>query len=484
MSGVKRIAYKQSAARHGMHNLVVASAVVFAQLAGLTLLSLAVGIGYHHFAHGNSGVLATHAAGGALVALVFMGYAARRQDYSIEGYLSGAGRPSRLFMKWNVAFMTLACFAFLTKTTADFSRGWIVLFYGSGLIFVLALDVVTRLLVARGLSSGAIPPRRIMLIGTRAEIDAFALRIATDEEQGITSTVTVVSSLALPAESVVGDEALVARLLDQGVAKARALLPDDVVMLSRWSERNLILRCIAAFSDLPVAIRIDGGVFLDGLDKVDIGHFGNAATVSLSGPPLSPFEVVVKRGCDFVGAALLLIAGLPIFAAIAIAIKLDSAGPVFFRQRRLGFNQQPFNIWKFRTMSVMDNGDVIHQAAADDVRITRVGRFLRRTNLDELPQLLNVVQGAMSLVGPRPHAVAHDRDWEKRVKRYPRRLNVKPGITGWAQVNGFRGELDSVEKLDGRVKHDLYYIDHWSMAFDVYILVMTLFSRRAFRNAR
>jgi polysaccharide biosynthesis protein PslA len=142
-----------------------------------------------------------------------------------------------------------------------------------------------------------------------------------------------------------------------------------------------------------------------------------------------------------------------------------------------------FKIWKFRTMTTMDDGDIIEQAKPGDVRVTRIGQVLRRYNLDELPQLFNVITGDMSLVGPRPHAVAHDRLFETRIAKYRRRLNVRPGITGWAQVNGFRGPTETEDAMRARVEHDLYYIDNWSILFDIYLLVATVVSRKAFTNA-
>jgi lipopolysaccharide/colanic/teichoic acid biosynthesis glycosyltransferase len=159
----------------------------------------------------------------------------------------------------------------------------------------------------------------------------------------------------------------------------------------------------------------------------------------------------------------------------ALLIKLDSAGPVFFLQHRYGFNQKPFRIFKFRTMRTLDDGPVVQQAKKDDPRVTRVGAWLRRWNLDELPQLFNVIKGDMSLVGPRPHALSHDREYEQRIARYARRHNVKPGITGWAQIHGFRGETDTDEKMHRRVEHDLYYIDNWSLALDLQVMIRPSF---------
>jgi lipopolysaccharide/colanic/teichoic acid biosynthesis glycosyltransferase len=169
---------------------------------------------------------------------------------------------------------------------------------------------------------------------------------------------------------------------------------------------------------------------------------------------------------------------------VAALIRLDSPGPVLFRQRRYGFNQQAFRIFKFRTMTATDDGAVIVQARRDDPRVTRIGRILRRYNLDELPQLLNVLAGQMSLVGPRPHALAHDREFERKIALYARRHNVKPGITGWAQVHGLRGETDTDDKMAKRVAYDHWYIDNWSIWLDIAILLRTVLSRKAFMNAR
>jgi lipopolysaccharide/colanic/teichoic acid biosynthesis glycosyltransferase len=168
----------------------------------------------------------------------------------------------------------------------------------------------------------------------------------------------------------------------------------------------------------------------------------------------------------------------------AILIKLDSKGPVLFRQIRHGFNNKPIRVFKFRTMTTLEDGCVsFRQAVRGDSRVTRVGRILRRTNIDELPQLINVIRGEMSIVGPRPHAVAHNEMYVDQIVRMSRRHNVKPGITGWAQVNGLRGETDTIEKMRKRVEYDLYYIDNWSLWLDIKIIIMTPFSRSVYATA-
>ena len=191
--------------------------------------------------------------------------------------------------------------------------------------------------------------------------------------------------------------------------------------------------------------------------------------------PLSGWNYLIKGVEDRALGVLMTIVAAPVLLLIALAIKLDSPGPVLFRQQRFGFNNKIFTVYKFRTMyDRPGEEESVPQATRNDPRITRVGRLLRRTSLDELPQLFNVLQGTMSLVGPRPHAVAHNEAFAAAVREYYARHRVKPGITGWAQVNGFRGETDTREKLERRVEYDLYYIDNWSLQLDLKIILMTL----------
>jgi exopolysaccharide biosynthesis polyprenyl glycosylphosphotransferase len=228
---------------------------------------------------------------------------------------------------------------------------------------------------------------------------------------------------------------------------------------------------------------VDAGRLVDRFAGIRIERKGPIAAFSLTEAPLAPLQACAKRVFDIAVAATALVLLAGVFAIIALLIKRDSPGPVFFRQRRLGYNQREFEIYKFRSMALHDDGGVVRQASRNDPRITALGRILRRYNIDELPQLINVLKGDMSIVGPRPHAVAHDRMFEKRIEMYPRRLNVRPGITGWAQVNGHRGETNTDEKMTARVEHDLYYIDNWSLWLDLYIVMLTVISPKAYRNA-
>ncbi|MBI2783777.1 MAG: exopolysaccharide biosynthesis polyprenyl glycosylphosphotransferase [Porticoccaceae bacterium] len=184
---------------------------------------------------------------------------------------------------------------------------------------------------------------------------------------------------------------------------------------------------------------------------------------------------VLKRAADLVLASVIGLLILPLCVAIALAVRCTSPGPVLFRQSRHGEGGRAFEVYKFRTMYVdQPEPDKVHQARRDDPRVTPVGRFLRRTSLDELPQFLNVLQGRMSIVGPRPHALVHNEYYKSRVESYMWRHRVKPGITGWAQVNGYRGETDTLEKMEKRVEHDLWYIDNWSLWLDLKIIALTV----------
>jgi putative colanic acid biosynthesis UDP-glucose lipid carrier transferase len=210
------------------------------------------------------------------------------------------------------------------------------------------------------------------------------------------------------------------------------------------------------------------------LMQARIDHLAGMPVVAVCETPFTGINNVVKRLSDVVLATLISIMLIPVMMIIAVAVKLSSPGPVIFRQRRYGLYGEEILVYKFRTMTVADDGAKIVQATKDDARITRVGAFLRRSSLDELPQFINVIQGRMSIVGPRPHAVAHNELYRKLIKGYMLRHKVKPGITGWAQVNGLRGETETLEKMQARIEYDLDYLRSWSLTLDLWIIVRTV----------
>jgi len=252
---------------------------------------------------------------------------------------------------------------------------------------------------------------------------------------------------------------------------------DHLVIALPWAAEQRITNAMARLSTLSVDIGLVPG--LDGLtlDRCHFDEVGNLPVLNVFKKPLSEGKLLVKRIEDVTIAVTLLILLSPVMLGTAALIKLTSRGPVWFRQMRFGLNNELISVWKFRTMYIEDCTDVIeNQTLRNDPRVTSIGRLLRKTSIDELPQLINVLQGRMSVVGPRPHAVgtrAGSVLFEDAVREYLARHRVKPGVTGWAQVNGWRGETDTLEKIQGRVDCDLYYIENWSLLFDIKIVLMT-----------
>lgn len=273
------------------------------------------------------------------------------------------------------------------------------------------------------------------------------------------------------------------RLTARVIAYIRNCQPDQIVVEAdpeRWHELRAL---VADLRVLPLPIMFVPVGTTSELLRHPTRSLGSAVCVELQRGPLTPLECAAKRSIDIIGAGLALAISAPLLAVAAVAIKLDSPGPVFFLQQRCGFNGRTFLIRKFRTMHVLEDGSLIVQAAPVDRRVTRVGKWLRRTSFDELPQLLNVLEGSMSLVGPRPHALAHDGQFDKLVRNYAFRRRVRPGLTGWAQVHGCRGATPTASTIEARVQYDLWYIDNWSLRLDLAILLRTPMEVLRGRNA-
>jgi len=244
-----------------------------------------------------------------------------------------------------------------------------------------------------------------------------------------------------------------------------------------------VRRMINDMADSACSVFLIPDIFVFDLLHARQTSIDGLPAISIYDTPFSLADSVIKRGFDILGSlAILTIIALPMLA-IAVAISLTSRGPIIFRQHRYGLDGKPIEVWKFRTMNTTENGSVVTQAKRNDARLTPVGGFLRKTSLDELPQFFNVLQGHMSIVGPRPHAVAHNEEYRKLIKGYMQRHKVKPGITGWAQVNGWRGETDTLEKMEKRVQFDLAYIRNWNVWLDFKIVFLTIFKGFVNRNA-
>jgi putative colanic acid biosynthesis UDP-glucose lipid carrier transferase len=274
--------------------------------------------------------------------------------------------------------------------------------------------------------------------------------------------------------------------LEDLVAAARSGKVDQIIIALPQAADQRTASIARRLEHLPVSLHIVTHIASDLVEAGPahrVSSLGSVGLIDVKSKPLADWDRVVKAVEDYVLATLLLVLSLPLIAIIAAAIRLDSKGPVFFRQRRRGMNHGVIEVLKFRTMHVLEDGEGLRQATRDDPRVTRVGRVLRRLSLDELPQLVNVLRGEMSLVGPRPHALAHDDHFGETVERYANRQQVKPGITGLAQVEGLRGETETPEKIQQRLALDLQYVNKWSLWLDLKILGLTLLRSFSAKNA-
>jgi Undecaprenyl-phosphate glucose phosphotransferase len=375
-----------------------------------------------------------------------------------------------------LAFSFLLSGLFLLKIAEPYSRATFVMQFVSAGFAVLANRTMAYARLQSATANGLLEARRVVLVGDAINRAQFAARLAG-------TGLRLVGSFPFPIASATAASEAAGQVARKLIDDCRAVRPDDILILTNHDALMQTSGLAALLSELPAGLHIALVESADLLSAARIVDFGNTVTLQVSQPPLSALDRVAKRVFDVVVAFAALVILSPMMLLVAVAIKLDSRGPILFRQLRHGYNNETIRVFKFRTMTAREAEGKFVQATRDDRRVTRVGRVLRQTNIDELPQLINVLFGEMSIVGPRPHATAHNEMFEKRISLFSRRHAVKPGITGWAQVNGYRGETDTLEKMERRVKYDLYYIDNWSLLFDIRIIVMTLFSRSAYDNA-
>ena len=242
------------------------------------------------------------------------------------------------------------------------------------------------------------------------------------------------------------------------------------------SSQPRIQKLMDELPDTTTSIYFLPDIYIFDLMQARFDYVGDIPVVAMNESPFVGIDGVVKNASDFILALVILILLLPFMLCIALAVKVTSPGPIIFKQRRYGLNGEEIVVYKFRSMTVAEDGPNVVQAKKNDQRFTKIGAFLRRTSLDELPQFINVLQGRMSIVGPRPHAVAHNELYRKLIKGYMLRHKAKPGITGWAQVNGWRGETEELDKMKGRIEHDLYYLQNWSIWLDLWIILRTIWT--------
>ena len=388
-------------------------------------------------------------------------------------YLVYPGRYfSRIVVAWITSILLVTAVLFLFRIGLIFSRGAVIAFASSGLVSLS----LTRLLAARSLRAliahDAICGRRVVVIGDEdelAQLTAPSLLM----DFGLKECARFALGCSADKEALSNQELA---KLDYAVTVARRHNAEELVLAFGWSKAEVIKNAEERLRVSPLPVRLlPDRVVRSLLERRRLSTSGPLPSVELQRTPLTRPERITKQACDLVLATAALIVLSPLMALTALAIKLDSPGSVIFRQRRTGFDGHAFSIYKFRTMSVLEDGALIAQARRNDPRVTRVGHILRRSSIDELPQLFNVIKGDMSLVGPRPHAVAHDGQYRGLISSYAFRHHVKPGITGWAQVNGQRGETRRIEDMESRVELDLWYINNWSLMLDFRILWRTCF---------
>jgi Undecaprenyl-phosphate glucose phosphotransferase len=381
-----------------------------------------------------------------------------------------------VFLAWTFVFLLLAGALGALKIGNEVSRGAGLVFALVGFAMLIVHRALIKALLRNGLSARKFAGANIVLITDQPR----------SHHAGLAHTLPmfgfcVTGHFSLPPPRA--GSSYRKRLGDRVIEHTRGKEIEEIVVEtdpSRWSE---LRELVADLRVLPFPV-----VFVPAGPVSDIFRrptrlLGSTGCVELQRGPLTLLERTAKRFIDLLGAGAALVLLSPLLAAVALAIKLDSPGTIFFRQQRCGFNGRSFAIYKFRTMFVLEDGPSIIQARQVDSRVTRIGKWLRRTSLDELPQLLNVLDGSMSLVGPRPHAIAHDGQFDKSVRNYAFRRRVKPGLTGWAQVHGARGPTPTAASIERRVEYDLWYIDNWSLRLDLAILVQTPIEVLRGRNA-
>lgn len=435
-------------------------AVELVAILGIGALS---GVAYHALALGQSADLDTYIGLGIATFFYYAVVFAYRGHYTV-GKLSSARKSIAevTAVWWSVVLFQFGI-AFLLKIGPIFSRGATLLFFVAGWLFLIFWRYLLARYASAAFAAGMVAARKAIVLGAPQFMGAPSF-LSNLVRCGYRPVMMLTAEGTLPASVIEGIQK--ATRDDAGIS--------DILLIMDWSRTREIEEVSQQLSVIPLAITLlpDANVacFMDR----PLVRFGNWWTPELRRRPLTLFERALKRSLDLILATAGTIVLLPLFAVVALLIKIDSKGPVLFTQTRGGFNGKDFKIFKFRTLGTLEDGPDVQQVRRGDSRTTRIGRFLRQTSIDELPQLINVIRGEMSLVGPRPHATAHDSHYNHLVADYSFRHHVKPGLTGWAQVNGFRGATN-VALMQRRIDCDRWYIDNWSPWLDIKIVAKTLF---------
>ncbi|WP_375597672.1 undecaprenyl-phosphate glucose phosphotransferase [Devosia sp. Naph2] len=395
--------------------------------------------------------------------------------HRISAYRTRISQIGRVLGAWLVVMLVLTVGLFFFKAGDMVSRVWLLSWFLSGAALLIVYRQILRGLVLRWTGQGRLK-RRTVIVGGGADAAVLIEQIQSGADKDINLLGLFDDRIGERSPDVVSGYEKLGKVSDL-IEFARRTPVDLVIVSMPLSAEKRVLDMLTQLWVLPVDIRLSAHMSKLRFTEKAYSYVGELPVLDMADRPISDWNLIFKWVFDKVVALTALVLLSPVMIIAAIAIKLESKGPVFFVQHRHGFNNELIRIYKFRSMRT----DMLDAAAAklvtkDDPRVTKVGKFIRRTSIDELPQLFNVLKGELSIVGPRPHALqakAANQLYYEAVEGYFARHRVKPGMTGWAQINGWRGETDTIDKIMQRVNHDLYYIEHWSILFDLYIVVMT-----------
>lgn len=393
--------------------------------------------------------------------------------YEFDVILKPSSHIYKILGTIGIVFLVLLSLAFALKISAQISRVWVFSWFVTSYFIIYIERNLIKSLVHKMAQTGQLS-RRLIIVGASEQGEKFLQQVKLSNEPWLNIVGIFDDRLERTGNTFHGYPVL--GTLEDVLDYSRRNTVDDIIISLPWKADQRINEIIKKLKELPVNVRLcpDLAGFLH--LKTNYSTIADIPMLDVANKPLDGGNYILKMIVDKIFAIIILVLISPVLLIIALAIKLDSPGPVFFRQQRYGFNNNFFSVYKFRTMrqeSCQDLGG--EQAKKDDSRVTSLGKFLRKYSLDELPQLFNVLEGSMSLVGPRPHPINLDDKFSNLIKGYFARHRVKPGITGWAQVNGWRGETDTTEKMQNRYKHDVYYIENWSILLDIKILFKTVF---------
>ena len=433
--------------------------------------SVLSGIAYHFIFLDRVGPVEMFLAAGALTWVNFSAILAARGAYRPQNLVEFWKQVQETTAVWVLVFLLLSAVGFSFKMSGVYSRGASFAFFVVGWSAITIWRLVIARFIVHALAAGTFAEQKSILLVEKGQLDGSSV---IDELRHCGYKAVRTFEFARNLSSTPDASSWLFESMDEIIKISRQEQIECVFLLVPWDDRRMIEQTMELLRVLSVPVYL--------LPDRNVAHFlgsrivniGTAWTAELKRAPLTATERACKRAVDLLIASVALILLAPMMVLVAALIKIESRGPVFFMQTRNGFNGRPFRMCKFRTMSVLEDGPVIRQATKNDPRVTRLGRLLRRTNIDELPQFFNVITGDMSVVGPRPHASAHNSEYERIIASYAFRYHVKPGLTGWAQVNGLRGETQTVDLMARRIEFDLWYINNWSLWLDFRILLRTL----------